>query len=180
MSGEHADHAIRRWLEAIDGLAQEIGERAFRLPGRSYNLDALAHRERLAAAKHVNVTGTTLLERLRVIDGGGIERVVVTGNQYQGNCDGAHGFKRLRQHSSIELIGFEHVSAYDDELSPVFVSQRPDASNGLKPGLQVARARLFVEIVRGHAELPVACCDELHGPPPRRAVSIAWKPNNCL
>ena len=91
-----------------------------------------------------------------------IQRIVVAGQQVHRNADGAHRLQRLADVPRGKLVVFEDVAGHDDEFGPGLGGQRTQAGDDVAAGGRIARLRLTVQEVTGHAELPVGGVHEPH------------------
>lgn len=82
-------------------------------------------------------------------------RVMVAGKQHDRHGESVEDFESPGDDRAVELVGFEHVSADEDELRARLGGERSDAGNGVEAGAMVPGPGLVAEVVRGHAELPV-------------------------
>ena len=93
---------------------------------------------------------------------GGVQRIVITGQQVDGNTDPAHCLQRLADHLRRELVVLEDVAGHDHELRPGLGDHAGQCGHGVAAGSGVPRLGLPLEEMPCHAELPVGRVDKAH------------------
>ena len=162
VAGDDADVTLGHLGEVIRRCGDEIPLGMFGEPGGSDDVDPGDDGERIAAAQDVHVGGHLRGEGLRVVDRCRVQGIVIAGQQHDRDRERVEDFEGAGDDGSIELVRFEHVSADEDELRVRLGGERTDAGHGVEAGTVESRARLFAEVVRGHAQLPVPRGDESH------------------
>mgnify|MGYP002683214968 CR=1 FL=1 len=97
---------------------------------------------------------------------GGIEWVVVAGEQMEGDLGGGgHGLERPDDDLTFDVVRLEHVARHDHERTALVPGQPADGGDYLEPGRDEAGLGFRAEVLpAGHAQLPVGAVDEAdHG-----------------
>ena len=87
---------------------------------------------------------------------------MVTGQQVDRNADGAHGLQRLADVARCELVVLEDIACDDDELGSGVGAEPTEARDDIAAGGRIPWLCLTVQVVTGHAELPVGGVHESH------------------
>ena len=87
---------------------------------------------------------------------------MVAGQQIHRDADAAHGFQRLADVPRCELVVLEDIAGHDHELGTGVCGQRVQTGDDIAARGRIARLRLAVQEVAGHAELPVGGVHESH------------------
>ena len=98
---------------------------------------------------------------------------MIARQQVHRDADGAHRLQRLADVPGGELVVFEDVAGHDDEFGPGVSRQRLQACHDIAARGRIARLRLAVQEVTGHAELPVGGVYESHLGPSLLLVPFA-------
>ena len=151
-------------FQGLQRPGTEVFRRALAEPGCAdhFHIDQPRHRNRLVVFNHDDVTPGLVAKGLAAEDRGGVQRVVVTGQQEHRHRHAVQRVQRPAQGLGRELVGFEHVPRYYHELCMVPLGQFSERTNRINACLTVARRRLLAEEGAGHADLPVGCMDEFH------------------
>ena len=171
---EHVDTAVRDQhpsdsvgRQALQHVGNQVGRRPFRPPRRRDDLQARPNVVDARLVEHLHVGRAFGGEQRAGVHRRRIERIVVAGQQVHGNSDGAHGFQRLADDLRRQLVVFEDVTGYHDELGAYLCGQRAETGHCVAAGSRVLRLGFAGEEVTGHAELPVGSVHESHCGPVR-------------
>lgn len=117
--------------------------------------------------------GTVRNEGRRLVDRRGVDRIVVAGQEEEGDDKAPHGVKGPDHGTAVQVVRLEDVPRHDNEGASHIVGNRGDHPDGVETGLRIAGLGLATEEMAGHADLPVAGVDEpRHRVPPARHVLV--------
>ena len=158
--------------QVVEHVADQVAGGRLRAPRRGDDLQTGPHLVHTGPVENRDVVRAFGDEERTGVHRRRVKRVVVTGQQVDRNADGAHRLQRLADVARRELVVLEDIAGDDDELGSGIGGERTEARDDVAAGGRIPWLRLTVQVVTGHAELPVGGVHESHLGPPFLLASV--------
>ena len=154
--------SVRR-RQGVQCLADRINCGPLRHPRCPDNLQAVGDRDGIRILNDMNMIRFPLDKDARTVDGGRVQRIMVSRQEIYRNRYLLEGFHRARNRLPVDLVRLKCIAAHQHKPAVLFRGDSPQRSNGVEPRLAVSLLGAFRKKVSRHPQLPVACMQETKG-----------------